>query len=192
MKERLEEKAASAPEALISLVCECLSPEPRDRPSALQILAVSLKCDTSPLGLQRSESFWQALVEWPDESGLEVLKHFTTRYLGMIISDTTFSPKEVCLLAILATIRGLSQPSVFTVCHSLSGILEGGGIFHALASLPAEEKEIFRLSLEVAKWPHCKALAGFVTQRTKAGLLPSAIAAHRGNIELACTLSRLE
>lgn len=191
MKKLLPQNSDSVPEMLIRLTCECLSPKPEDRPSALELLAVCLKCDVSPQGLLRSESFWKALADWTDENGPKTVRHFTNNYLRKI-NDATFSPVEACLLASLATLHVVGPSIVFAVGQGLRGALEGGSVLHALADLPAAEEQVFRLSWEVSKWPGSTAVVSLATMRTKTGLLPSAIAARRGNLEVASKLSRLE
>ncbi|KAH7307941.1 ankyrin repeat-containing domain protein [Rhexocercosporidium sp. MPI-PUGE-AT-0058] len=110
------------PSLLAQVVCDCLAPSPNDRPTALQLLSVCLKSDTSPNGLRRSGSFWRSIARHPDpDYALSTTKQFVTKYLPFLSDDKTlFSPREIAVIMSLL-------PSGFV------DDLAGATVFHALA-----------------------------------------------------------
>lgn len=200
LKEELNPRKA-APEALAKITTECLDPKPEGRPTALQILAVALKSDTSEPGLRRSESFWETLaaVAYASENPKtelvsQTVRYFATEYL-YLMSDTTFSAKEACLImSLIATFcrGGAYVRHANSLSRNFTGELEHGTIFHALASLSSRDRETCKLAWEVTKWPSSKLLSSLVLRKTKSDLLPSTLAALRGSTEQAIALSQLE
>ncbi|TPR02459.1 3-hydroxyacyl-CoA dehydrogenase, NAD binding domain family protein [Aspergillus niger] len=92
---------------LLSLVVgECLSPSEKDRPSALQLLAVAMKLDCSLESYQRSESFWQVMATDADsELSSMVVACFVYKYLLIMAKHRIcFSPKEIVLIMNLITL----------------------------------------------------------------------------------------
>ncbi|CAK96729.1 ankyrin [Aspergillus niger CBS 101883] len=121
---------------LLSLVVgECLSPSEKDRPSALQLLAVAMKLDCSLESYQRSESFWQVMATDADsELSSMVVACFVYKYLLIMAKHRIcFSPKEIVLIMNLMY-SGFLDGS--------AGDLTGGTVFHALAKLDELRKQL--------------------------------------------------
>lgn len=129
---------------LLSLVVgECLSPSEKDRPSALQLLAVAMKLDCSLESYQRSESFWQVMATDADsELSSMVVACFVYKYLLIMAKHRIcFSPKEIVLIMNLMYRYCRSH---LILCHQnlcsgfldgSAGDLTGGTVFHALVCL---------------------------------------------------------
>ncbi|KAK9420501.1 putative Protein kinase domain-containing protein [Seiridium unicorne] len=56
------ETPLAVPKLLARIIGECLDPSPDGRPSALQLLSVVTKSDTSQSGLEKGESFWKVMA----------------------------------------------------------------------------------------------------------------------------------
>ncbi|KAK5064758.1 hypothetical protein LTR84_000592 [Exophiala bonariae] len=184
---------------LLHVVSECLDPleDGRYRPSALQLLAVAIKSDTSHNGLRRSESFWQVLLTTGAENAALVTTHFVTKHLPLLANaQTVFSPKEIAL--IMAVVYLYCPHLIMTahsrLCQSFQEDPRGGTAYHALTYLEAQDggEEAVRLQLERLRWPFTKEMLPMAVRRNKSGLLPSNLAAWGGNIALCTRLTEIE
>jgi serine/threonine protein kinase len=183
---------------LLRIVSECLDPleDGRYRPTALQLLAVAIKSDTSPEGLQRSESFWQVmLTEAKAEDASAVLKHFVTNHLPLLAKEKTiFSPKEITL--IMAMVFKHSSHLLFTahnqLCQTFLDDPSGGTAFHALAHLEFDDEGSIDIRLEHLKWPFAREMLSMALRKNKSGLFPSNLAAWAGKIPLCKRLTEIE
>ncbi|KAI1169456.1 ankyrin [Nemania sp. FL0916] len=180
---------------LIQIISECLDPSADGRPSALQLLAVTLKSDTTPSGLLKSASFWKALSMHNDKNVIfSVADRFISQYLPLLArSRTAFNPKEV---AIIMSLVQKHCPWHISRCHSqlcasFVGEFAEYTVFHALASVGAQDKETIHLAMVDSRWPEAAELS-LTAIKTAHGLLPSNIAAMRQNTELCVRLAKIE
>jgi hypothetical protein len=181
---------------LAQLVRECLHSTPDNRPTALQLLAVAVKSDTSEKGLHRSSSFWKAISLNSDTNlVLSVIKYFVSKHLPTLANmKTIFDPKEVAIIMSLVKIHCSDQLSS---CHTYlcSGFISemaGSTAFHALACVGTEHEETLRLAMDDSKWPESREFARIALKKNNLGLLPSAMAAWNQNLPLYIRLSKLE
>jgi hypothetical protein len=183
MTEGLKKRNGSSyegPNALIKLICECLDPEPAKRLTALDILSLALKTDSSEAGLRRSESFWQTLTALPLEQnalGATTVRHFVSEYLEMI-DDTPFSAAEVCYILSLQShyMRSDLHITASFFNQRFCGELEGSSIFHAIAIATSRDERLRKLVWEETGWPKLPGLVQMSLRRDKHGRLPSTIA----------------
>ena len=187
--------SSEGPEALIKITCECLDLRPEKRPTALDILCLTLKADISEAGNRRSESFWKVLASQPpDQDGMAAAttRHFISEYLG-IVEDTTFSAAEACL--ILSLQNRYCDYEIVTSASRLSrhfsGKLEGASIFHGIAVATSQDPMLEKLVWDETKWPTTLSLSQ-MSLREKDELLPSHIAALMSNIKVAKHLALTE
>lgn len=175
---------APTSELLSLVVGECLSPSEKDRPSALQLLAVAMKSDCSLESYQRSESFWQVMATDADsELSSMVVARFVYKHLPIMAKHRIrFSPKEIVLIMNL-TYRYCR--SHLTSCHQnlcsgfldgSAGDLTGGTVFHALVCLQRDD-DLLLQTLQDDNWPSAKELSTCALKKNREGLLPSALAA---------------
>jgi serine/threonine protein kinase len=205
-KERVErlqnptqEGPVAIPRLLVHVVSECLSPSVHGRPSALQLLAVVMKSDTSSEGVERSESFWKVIATQADpELASSVVTHFVSKHLRLLDGQPIFSLLETTLIMSLAYKH---CPNLITQCHRVlcnsllkdeEGELVGSTAFHVIAWLHKKDDEIARLAFEDSGWPFTKALSRFALRKNEAGLLPSALAALQGKKDLCVCLTKIE
>jgi len=88
-------------------------------------------------------------------------------------------------------------PTYLSVCHGqlcsgFLGNLAGCTVFHALACVGADDGDTLRLAFEDSRWPQAEELSHVGLRKNALGLLPSAMAAARGNIALCARLTRVE
>jgi len=181
---------------LARIIVECLAPEPEDRPTSLQLLAVAVKLDTSARGLRRSTSFWKALSKHPDANiASETTRHFVSNYLPLVAADKVlFAPREVAIIMSLVQNHCCEYLSACPK-QLTAGFLDnlaGSTVFHALACVPQNEHYIIQLALDDSRWPQAKELSHLALRRNSLGLLPSACAAGRQNTPLCVRLTELE
>ncbi|KAH0491856.1 hypothetical protein TgHK011_003260 [Trichoderma gracile] len=187
---------ASMSTSLGRLIIECLDSSPDDRPSALGLLAVAVKADTSGPGLYKGASFWKALSTHTDREVVStVTKHFVSTHLPILARrQTAFDPKEIAIIMSLAKVY---CPESLRECH---GDLCAGPaykrnrrtVFHALACIGVEDEETIRLAVTDSKWPETEELMHLALQKDKLGLLPSALAASKKNLPLCVSLTSIE
>lgn len=192
----LNDKFYETSPALIKIICECLDPEPQNRVSALDILAISLKSDISELGIKRSATFWKSLLKLPRDPNGEAaatVRHFVSSYLEMI-DDAPFSAAEVCCILTLVSMYMNSslQVAVSLLNGRLYGELKESSVFHALAIATSEDQFLYRLIWEETSWPTASGLALTSLLRNKAGYLPSVVALMRGSVPVFKLLNSLE
>lgn len=181
---------------LAQIVRECLHSIPDNRPTALQLLAVAVKSDTSEKGLHRSASFWKAISLNSDTNLVpSVIKYFVSKHLPTLAKmKTIFDPKEVAI--IMSLVKTHCSDQLFS-CHTYlcSGFISemaGATAFHALACVGTEHEETLRLAMDDSKWPESRELARIALKKNNLGLLPSAMAAWNQNLPLYIRLSKLE
>ncbi|KAL7968548.1 hypothetical protein HDV63DRAFT_378952 [Trichoderma sp. SZMC 28014] len=169
---------------------------PDNRPTALQLLAVAVKSDTSEKGLHRSASFWKAISLNSDTNLVpSVIKYFVSKHLPTLAKmKTIFDPKEVAI--IMSLVKTHCSDQLFS-CHTYlcSGFISemaGATAFHALACVGTEHEETLRLAMDDSKWPESRELARIALKKNNLGLLPSAMAAWNQNLPLYIRLSKLE
>lgn len=193
-KSKVTSAGKSASKLLSHIITSCIDPSPEGRPSALQLLSVAVKHDSSPIGCLRSESFWAAVSKHPNRDVISsVVEKFADNFLPLLAeSRTKFSPKEVVFLMSLIKehcphlISG-SHP------HLCAGReLAGENVFHVMAQLSPEDAETATYALETSRWPHSLELSHLVLQTRSDGLLPSAVAAWKRNRGLHVQLAHIE
>jgi len=182
---------------LAQVTAECLDPNPERRLSALSILAAAAKSDTGPNGIHRSASFWRALARFTDDVALvsSVVVHFVTKHLPLLADvPTLFGPEEVVLIMSLCKMHCPAELSACHVqlCRGFDGNMTGSTVFHALAGIGLDCFDILQLAWLESKWPQSKNLLHMAVRKNSLGLLPSAIAALRGNMDLCLQLAQLE
>ncbi|PTB77376.1 ankyrin [Trichoderma longibrachiatum ATCC 18648] len=150
------------------LVIECLDSSPDARPSALELLAVAVKADTSELSSYKSGSFWKALSMHTNREVVStVTKHFVSTHLPILArSQTVFDPEEVAIIISLAK------------AYCPENLLE--------------DEEIIRLAVTDSKWPETEEFMHLALQKDNLGLLPSALAASKQNLPLCASLTSIE
>lgn len=178
------------------LVIECLDSSPDARPSALELLAVAVKADTSELSSYKSGSFWKALSMHTNREVVStVTKHFVSTHLPILArSQTVFDPEEV---AIIISLAKAYCPENLRECHDdlCAGPTykkNGRTAFHALACIGVEDEEIIRLAVTDSKWPETEEFMHLALQKDNLGLLPSALAASKQNLPLCASLTSIE
>ncbi|PNP39165.1 hypothetical protein TGAMA5MH_08842 [Trichoderma gamsii] len=181
---------------LAQLVRDCLQSSPDNRPSALQLLAVAVKSDTSEQGLHRSASFWRAIALHSDTNLiLSVTENFVSNHLPTLASmKTIFDPKEVAIIMSLVKTHcadHLSRCNNY-LCSAFVGDMAGSTAFHALACIGTEHEETISLAMNDSKWPESRELVHIALKKNHLGLLPSAMAALNQNKALCIMLSKLE
>ncbi|KAI1420583.1 kinase-like domain-containing protein [Xylaria sp. FL1777] len=199
IKNFIPQSTVTAPEVLASVISDCLDPSKTRRPSALQLLAVVLKSDTSSQGLDRSESFWRVIAMNPDPKlASSVVEYFVSKQLPLLAGKTMFGLLETILIVSVAYKH---CPRLIKRCHTVlcgnlikdqDSELTGSTVFHMLAWLPREEEEIMRLVFEDSRWPSSVELSSLILHPNKAGFLPSAIAAFQCNKDLVLRLTKIE
>ncbi|KAI1418422.1 kinase-like domain-containing protein [Hypoxylon sp. FL1857] len=180
LQNRLSSNRTPLSTLLAQVICECLDPSPDGRPSALQLLAVALKSDTSKLGLHKSASFWKALSMHSDSKAIfSVTNHFTSQYLPLLARNrTAFNPREV---AIIMSLVRKHCPGQLSSCHSkfCAGLVDefaGYTVFHQLACVGIGDRETIRLAMDDSRWPESTELSHITIKKNTRGFLPSAIA----------------
>jgi hypothetical protein len=199
IKSSIPQSTVTAPEVLASVISDCLDPSKAGRPSALQLLAVALKSDTSSEGLARSESFWRVIAMNPDPKlTSSVVEYFVSKHLPLLAGKTMFGLLETILIL---SVTYKHCPRLIKQCHTSlcsnlvkdeDGELTGSTVFHILAWLSREEEEIMRLVFEDSRWPTSVELSCLILRTNKAGFLPSAIAAFQCNKDLVLRLTKIE
>lgn len=194
VESKLDSAGKPVSKLLSHIVTHCIGPSPEGRPSALQLLSVAVKHDSSPEGRHRSESFWAAVSKHPRRDvASSVVKKFATDFLPLLAeSRTIFSSKEV--VSIMSLIKEYC-PWAISSCHRqlCAGLkLVGGTVFHAMAYLAPEDMETATYALETSRWPQSIELSHLALKKNDNGLLPSAVAALRNNIDLCVQLAKFE
>lgn len=198
LKTKLWPELVDCSKLLLQIVSECLDPreDGRYRPTALQLLAVAIKSDTSPEGLQRSESFWQVMLTGAKaEDASAVVKHFITHHLPLLAKEkTVFSPKEIILITamVFKHCSHLLSTAHNQLCQTFSDDPLGGTAFHALAHLDFDDEGTINIRLEHLKWPLAREMLSMALRKNKSGLLPSNLAALAGKIPLCKRLTEIE
>lgn len=198
LKSKIFPEVVGCSDLLLQIVCECLDPreDGRYRPSALQLLAVAVKSDTSDEGNRRSESFWQLMLTGTEaEDASAVIRYFATKHLPLLArAQTVFSPKEISI--ILAMVFKHCPQLIFTthsqLCQSFSDDPLGGTAYHALAHLDLEDDRAVAVKFEQLKWPLSKEMLSMALRKNKSGILPSNLAAWGRNTPLCIRLTDIE
>ncbi|KAK0627409.1 kinase-like domain-containing protein [Immersiella caudata] len=182
---------------LAQVTAECLDPDPERRLSALSVLAVAAKSDTGPNGIHRSASFWRTLARFTDDVAVvsSVVAHFVTEHLPLLADlATLFGPEEVVLIMSLCKMHCPAKLSTchMQLCRGFDGNMTCSTVFHALAGIGQDCFDILQLAWDESKWPQEKDLLHVTIRKNSLGLLPSAIAALRGNMDLCLKLTQLD
>ncbi|KAK1244443.1 hypothetical protein MKX07_003242, partial [Trichoderma sp. CBMAI-0711] len=181
---------------LVHLVKECLETSPAGRPSALQLLAVAIKADTSERGFRKSASFWRAVSRHSNSDiASSVTKHFVHVHLPMLAeSKAVFDPIEIAI--IMSLVKMHCPEYLFRcanqLCAGFTDEMAGSTAFHALTHIRTEDEETMSLAMDVSKWPESIELMNLALRKNKAGMLPSATAAAKQNISLCVKLTQIE
>ena len=196
LKAELGAKNRVISDVLVKMICECLDPDDRRRPSALDILCVAMKAQTSIEAQYRSESFWTALAgpQPGPESNLvaNTTRHFIAEYLGIL--QTKFSHTEACLLMCLQS--RYHERSTLTTATRLTKCFDEGDsattILHAAASVTPENEFIARLTWDETKWPFHPSLSQLSPRADGEGLTPAMVAALKGDRTVSMLLMDIE
>ncbi|CAP64875.1 uncharacterized protein PODANS_5_4173 [Podospora anserina S mat+] len=108
--------------------------------------------------------------------------------------STPFGPKEVVMIMSLCRIQCPAEISAcrMQLCQGFDGNMAGYTVFHALAGASLDCFDIHQVAWQESEWPQAKDMLHLVVKRNNLGLLPSAVAAQQGNMNLCLQLTQLE
>ncbi|OCK74830.1 ankyrin [Lepidopterella palustris CBS 459.81] len=183
-------------DALLKVACECLDPKPANRPTAIDLLSVCLKAETSQTAIRRSETFWKSLAQHSQSDQSSVVanatRHFVSGYLSTL--KTKYSDREICYLMALQYLH--YRPRItYSADHLTENIFESTGkstVFHVAATATSKSKSLRKLTWEDTGWPKDPSLASTALKENEDGLLPSMVAAFQNNLIVAKQLLDIE
>jgi hypothetical protein len=204
-KENLDKAKNQVSDNLIKLICQCLDPIPDKRPTALAILAVSLKGPYSKKTLPQSLSLWNALAHRRGKSDHgNVVGRTICRFSTDYLHDMTpaYTGREICIIMALISlyqVGGVASLGANLLLNAGNQMVKGlageeatATALHTAAAIPMDDDFLRKLTWDTTKWPLDKSLRKLALQKDSRNFRPAMVAAMSGNLVAARQLADIE